>query len=161
MMSPNVAQQSMQDLLEQEVRCTELLLKTLATERTALTERNVAVLETTTNDKIKYYQKLESLAAQRTRLVSELGFKTDRAGVELCFESLPGTDQIIANWHRIASNIEKCRNSNLVNGSVLEAGRQQVEQALGILRGQGDIPGVYTPNGMASGNLGHRKLGEV
>ncbi len=160
-MSPNEAQQSMQNLLEQEVQCTELLLEILATERTALTERDVAVLEATTNDKVNYYQKLEALASQRTQLVSELGFKTDRAGIEQCFQSLPETEQLVANWQRLAGNIDECRNSNLVNGSVLEAGRQQVEQALGILRGQGGIPGVYTPNGMASGNLGHRKLGEV
>jgi flagella synthesis protein FlgN len=160
-MSANAAQPSLEAVLEQELQYTELLLQTLSAERTALASRDLAALESTTNDKIELYQKLESLDAQRQNIVAELGFQPGRAEFTRCFESLPEAMKLAKLWLQIMTNIEACKTSNLINGGVLESGRQQVEQALGILRGQGGAPGLYTPAGVTSANLGHRKLGEV
>ena len=152
---------SLKAVLEQELKCTELLLQTLAAERTALAKRDMATLEITTNEKITYYQSLEALNTQREQAVSGLGFATDQTGTSLCFESLPETEKLADLWLQIMSNIEACKTSNLINGGLLESGRQHVEQVLGILRGQAGAPAMYTQSGTASANLGHRKLGEV
>lgn len=160
-MSAHAAQESLEAILEQEVQCTELLLQTLSEERAALAERDMAVLQLTTDKKIKHYQDLEKLDAQREQIVTKLGFSTDRTGINQCFESLPGKERLTEIWLQVMTNIEACKTSNLVNGGILESGRRHVEQALGILRGQGGAPGLYTPSGVTAANLGHRKLGEV
>ncbi|MEA2078455.1 MAG: flagellar protein FlgN [Pseudomonadota bacterium] len=154
-------QQSLEDALTREVQCTERLLACLEAERSALTQRDLQTLEKTTQDKIQHTQLLEQLDQQRQKLVSELGFATDAEGLRHCFNSLPRADTLKHLWQQILSNIEACQTGNLTNGGILEAGRQHIEDALRILRGQSATPSLYDPNGDTAANLGQRDLGKV
>jgi len=160
-MSAEGMQHPLELVLTREVQCSERLLQCLEAERSALTERDMDGLETSINNKIQYTQSLEQLERERENLVSELGFAADAEGLRLCFNSLPQADNLKRLWQRVLSNIEACRSSNLTNGGILESGRQHVEQALSILRGQSGSPSLYDTRGGHSANLGQRELGKV
>jgi len=154
-------QHPLESVLTREVQCSERLLECLEAERSALTKRDMDGLETSINNKIQYAQSLEQLERERESLVSELGFASDADGLRLCFNSLPQADNLKRLWQQLIANIEACRSSNLTNGGILESGRQHVEQALSILRGQSGSPSLYDTRGSHAANLGQRELGKV
>jgi len=155
------AEHPLEKVLVQEVQCTGRLLECLEAERSALTRRDLDLLEKTTHGKIQYTRQLEELEQQRTTLVTDLGFVSGPDTVLDCFKSLPQADTLIQMWEQVLDNTEACKASNLTNGGILESGRQHVEQALSILRGQSGTPSLYDPNGDTSANLGQRELGKV
>ncbi|MEA3244191.1 MAG: flagellar protein FlgN [Pseudomonadota bacterium] len=154
-------QQSLEDLLTREIQCSERLLVCLQAERSALTQRDLQALEKTTQDKIQHTRQLEQLDQQRQKLVSELGFAEDAESLQRCLDSLPRADALKHLWQQILTNIEACQTGNLTNGGILESGRQHIEQALRILRGQSASPSLYDPHGDTPANLGQRELGKV
>jgi flagellar biosynthesis/type III secretory pathway chaperone len=154
-------QHPLEKVLAQEVQCTGRLLECLEAERSALTRRDLDLLEKTTRGKIQYTRKLEELEAQREALVTELGFAPGPDTLLDCFKSLPQAETLSHLWKQVLDNTEACQAGNLTNGGILESSRQHVEQALSILRGQSGTPSLYDPNGDTSANLGQRKLGKV
>jgi flagella synthesis protein FlgN len=160
-MLADTTRESLETVLEKEVQCTEELLATLEAERTALAKRDMAALESTTTKKLEFSEQLEKLDAERASIAEQLGFAADLPGFRKCLRGLPRADRIWRLWQQVLSNVEECRSGNLVNGGILESGRQQVEQALGILRGQAGAPALYTPDGSTPAQLGNRKLGKV
>jgi flagella synthesis protein FlgN len=153
--------QSLQTVLTQEVQCTASLLGCLNAERTALATRDMPALEQTIGEKLQYTGALEQLEQQREQLVAELGFGPGAEELRRCFKSLAQADTLYQLWQEVLTNLESCRNGNLTNGGILEAGRQHVEQALLILRGQSGAPSLYNPSGDRPTNLGQRELGKV
>ena len=154
-------QHSLESILQQEVRCSQRLLACLDAERSALNQRDMQLLETTTQEKIQYTQQLEDLEQQRESLVTSLGFANDSEGLRRCFRSFSQADTLTDLWHQVLSNIKSARDGNLANGGILESSRQHAEQALRMLRGQSGAPSVYNPEGDTSANLGQRDLGKV
>lgn len=154
-------QQSLETLLTEEVERSAQLLTCLDNERHALARRDTDALEITTREKLEHTQALENLERQRESLLNGLGYESDQSGLRRCLKQLPRGHSLAALWRRLLANIEACRNANLANGGVLEAGRQHVDQALGILRGQGGAPTLYTTEGATRASLGQRELGKV
>lgn len=149
-------------VLAQEVACTESLLKSLQTERSALAARDSALLARSTGEKLQHTEKLDALERERERLLAEMGFGSECPDLSKCFERLPSNAHTLhILWQQILANAEACRTSNLTNGGILEANRQHVEQALCILRGQAGSPSVYDPKGETAPHLGQRELGKV
>ncbi len=153
--------QSLEATLAQEVECSRKLLACLDAERNALIARDVDTLETTVREKLDHAQTLERLEARREELVLALGYRNDGEGLQQCFRDQPRAERLSELWTRLLGNIEACRAGNLANGGILESGRQNVEQALCILRGQNGAPAVYAPDGEARASLGQRELGKV
>lgn len=154
-------QHPLETTLTQEVECTRQLLDCLESERAALVERDMEALETTTRKKFDCSKQLEQLETRRGTLIESLGFENTRDSLQRCFRTLPCADRLLHMWAQILKNIESCQTSNLANGGILESGRQHVEQALGILRGQTGAPSVYAQDGEARASLGQRELGKV
>lgn len=155
-------QQSLEAVLTGEIQCTEQLLRSLESERTALAGRDMAALARSTEQKLEYTQRLEALEREREQLLSELGFCGNPADLGEWFGNLPqAAPGLHKLWQQILANTEACRTSNLANGGILEANRQHVEQALSILRGQIGSTSLYDPNGGTGHPLGQRELGKV
>ena len=155
-------QHALEAVLTQEVECTERLLKSLETERSALAQRDMTALARSTEDKVAQIQALETLERERERLLAEMGFTGKVTDLNEYFQALPGKTQRLRElWQQLLANTEACRKDNLTNGGILEASRQDVEQALCILRGQAGSPSLYDPNGETAPHLGQRELGKV
>jgi flagella synthesis protein FlgN len=161
MMHSEGNQHPLEATLTQEVDCTRQLLDCLESERTALIERDIDTLEATTRRKFDCSQQLEQLETRRAALVESLGFENTPENLPRCFKTLPCSRRLFQLWEQLLDNTESCRASNLSNGSILESGRQHVEQALCILRGQTGTPSVYAQDGEARATLGQRELGKV
>ncbi len=154
-------QQTLQMVLAAEAACSGELLACLATEREALVNRDMPRVEATTAQKLQLSQQLEELERQRAALVTGLGFGPGGDDLRDCYSRLPQAEDCQRLWQLILDNLRACRHGNLTNGGILEASRQHVEQALAILRGQTDAPGLYSPDGDSNANLGQRVLGKV
>jgi flagellar biosynthesis protein FlgN len=151
-------QHALHTVLTGQVRCTELLLDCLTTERSALARRDLDKVQQTTAEKLRLSQELETLEQRRETLVAELGFGAGKRRPGKWYDSLPACRRL---WKQVLDNLENCRNSNLTNGGILEASRQHVEQALCILRGQSGAPALYGQDGDTAADLGRRELGKV
>ena len=155
-------QPTLESVLTEEVRCTAELLSCLGKERLALTARDIDALQHTTHEKHALTQKLEQLEVQRQTLITQLGFDNDPENMRRCFNRQPRSATLIELWEKVLGNIELCQAENLTNGGILESGRQHVEQALCILRGQPGNPTTYNPTGNnTAADLGQRELGKV
>jgi len=147
--------------LTQEVECTQQLLACLEAECNALVKRDLAALEATTQRKLDCSRQLEQLESRRGALIESLGFENSPATLARCFNSLPCAARLSRLWQQILENTEACQTLNLTNGGILESGRQHVEQALGILRGQTGSPAVYAQDGEARATMGQCELGKA
>ena len=154
-------QHSLEEVLAQEVQCTGRLLECLEAERSALTRRDLELLENTTRGKLRYTRRLEELEQQRETLMTELNPASAPRTPPECFRGLPQADRLADLWQQVLDNTRACQTGNLANGGILESSRQHIEQALSILRGQSGAPSLYDPSGDASANLGQRELGKV
>lgn len=154
-------QHTLQAILNGELQCTEQLLACLDVERNALAGRDTEILERTTAEKLQLSRQLEELDRQRAGVVNAMGFGNDTEALHACFNSLPQASVFNRLWRQILANLETCRTGNLTNGGILEASRQHVEQALGILRGQTAAPALYSQAGDTSTDFGRRDLGKV
>jgi len=154
---------ALQAVLMQEVECTERLLASLETEHSALAQRDMSALAGSTEQKLALTQRLETLEQERERLLAGTGFSGQGSDLSAYLVTLTGATKpgLRDLWQQVLANTEACRKANLTNGGILEASRQHVEQALGILRGQAGSPSLYDPNGATAPHLGQRELGKV
>ena len=151
----------MEELLQQQVTCSQALLHSLEAERDALVERDLDTLADTTADKLRHTETLEALERRRVQLMQELGFDNDAGGIRRCLQSLPRSARLQSLWQQVLANVRACRTGNLTNGGILELGRQHVEQALSVLRGQSGSPALYGQDGDTAPRLGQRELGKA
>mgnify|MGYP000007610944 FL=1 len=153
---------ALQAVLTQEVECTERLLESLETERSALAQRDMSALAGSTEQKLALTQRLETLEQDRERLLAGMGFSGQKSELSAYLATHTGATQGLRDlWAQVLANTEACRKANLANGGILEASRQHVERALCILRGQAGSPSLYDPNGATAPHLGQRELGKV
>jgi flagellar biosynthesis/type III secretory pathway chaperone len=153
---------ALQSVLTQEVECTERLLESLKTERSALAQRDMSALAGSTERKLALTQRLETLEEEREQLLAGMGFTGQASDLTAYLATHAGVaDKLLDLWQRVLGNTEACRRANLTNGGILEASRQNVEQTLRILRGQTGSPSLYDPNGETAPHLGQRELGKV
>ena len=160
-MSAEGTQLQLEAVLEQQAHCSTELLQCLEAERKALAERDTDALEKISQDKSNHTRVLEELETRRRQLVCDLDCGTDADGMQRCLEKFGEGTRLASLWNRVIRNIAECRDNNIANGAVLEIGRQHVEQALAILRGNTAEPAVYDAQGGAASALGQRELGKV
>ena len=138
-MSANNQQQEIKQILQTEVECVHLLLKSLELEYEALAEHNSATLEEVVRDKQEKILQLEVVSRQREKLLAS--FDSANADVE-ADESQQSrryqfndNKQLTELWNELVKVAEECREKNRVNGSIVELVSRQSRHALDILRG--------------------------
>ena len=109
-------------LVNEQIRCAEAMLAALDQENQALLEGNTDGLNQVGAEKVRLMESLESLERER-RLMAQLPESADREELE----------QI--HWKRLLELMEECRKRNERNGVLVNLRREQVDQALRILRG--------------------------
>jgi flagellar biosynthesis protein FlgN len=131
-------------LLKQEVGCARRLVISLDQEYTALTQRDVPMLDTIVPTKRNLIAELELLGQQRERLL------TQRSGPAISEKSEnPFSDNALQAelWEELKSVAQQCQDKNRINGSIVEIGYRQSMQALDILRGVSADSMLYDKSG--------------
>jgi len=126
-------------LLAGEINYTGALLETLNREIEILVARDVSALESFTAEKVELINQLKSIAEQRETLLAELDG-----------EPLETDDQAAALWQDLLSLAAHCREKNHINGSIIEMGYRQSQQALDILQGASRKPELYDHAGQTT-----------
>lgn len=126
-------------LLEGEISCTRKLLETLNRETEILVDRDISALESFTAEKAELINQLKSIAEQRETLLTELAD-----------EPLKTDDQAATLWQDLMSLAANCQEKNHVNGSIIEIGYRQSQQALDILQGTARKPELYDHAGQTT-----------
>lgn len=116
---------SLVDVLDEQIRTAHAMLGTLDRESQALIESNPEALNSAGADKARLVETLELLERERRELADTMRVKlTTSEG-----------DNASARWRELLGLIERCREQNQRNGVLVKARREQVLEALKLLRG--------------------------
>ena len=139
--SANDQQQEIKQILQTEVECVHLLLKSLELEYEALAEHHSATLEEAVRDKQEKILQLEVVSKQREKLLAsfdnanadgDAGAGENQQNKHYQFKD---NNQLTELWNQLVNLAEECREKNRVNGSIVETVSRQSRHALDILRG--------------------------
>ena len=132
-------QQEIKQILQTEVECARLLLKSLELEYEALAEHHSAVLEEVVRDKQEKIQQLEAISRRREKLLASFeGVNADAEADQNQQNKryqFNDNQQLTELWSELINVAEECREKNRVNGSIVEQVSRQSRHALDILRG--------------------------
>lgn len=137
--SVNNQQQEITQILQTEVECVRLLLKSLELEYEALAEHHSATLEEVVRDKQLKIQQLEVVSRQRENLLAS--FDNTNANIDAGNNQqnrhyqFNDNKQLTELWDELVNLAEACREKNRVNGSIVDTVSRQSRHALDILRG--------------------------
>jgi flagellar biosynthesis/type III secretory pathway chaperone len=127
------------DVLDQQIRCAEDMLRALGRENEALVAGNSDLISAAGAEKASIVDSLEALEAARRRL----GDDGDARGS--------------TQWQALLGLVSACKEQNQRNGALLKARTEQLEIALQALRGS--EPGFYDPSGLKASPRSARALG--
>jgi flagella synthesis protein FlgN len=139
------------DVLNEQIRCAEAMLRTLGRESQALITGDADELNAAGADKAKLVETLEALENERRGLTEAIAASVmDAASARPDFESAP-------EWRQLLGLIAECKQQNQRNGTLVKARSEQVRSALRTLRGTG--PDLYSPSGRTPSATQVRPLG--
>ena len=121
------------EIVQNELGQLARLEHVLGQEHEALKARDNDALATTTSEKNQLVAALEAKGRERIELLKAAGMGADQEAIHAFVETEP---QLLALWQQLEAALLKCQKQNQVNGMVLEKGRQQAQQLLGILLGE-------------------------
>ena len=133
------SQQHLADVLNEQIRCAESMLKTLEHESDALLAGDADKLNDASAGKARLADALDQLEIERRGLTESLGFHTSAAA---------DGSETSQSWNRLIELLEQCRERNTRNGGLVQARRTQVETALQALSS--------TPQGSGYDSAGKR-----
>lgn len=139
--------QRLDTLLNQAVREACLLESALERESNALAERDLQALNQAVAEKQQLVVSLERLTREQTQLMRTAGFDADAMGMAACLRAWDEQGLMTPLWERLQTVMGRCKRLNQINGGVVETQRQQVDQAIHILRGEDPRTELYGPSG--------------
>lgn len=128
-------------VLAEQVRCAQAMLQALDEENRALLDGNTDGLNLVGAEKVRLMESLESLERER-RLMLELPAASGENRSEQ------------GDWKRLLELMEECRRRNERNGALVNLRREQVDQALRVLRGT-ELQ-LYDASGLRARDTGSR-----
>ena len=126
-------------LLQNEIRHTQGLCESLEVESEALIARDMPALEQASADKLVHIRELGSLGQTREALLATIEG-----------DPLNESTQLTPLWQDLLSLAAKCQEMNRINGSIIETGFRQSQQALDILQGTSGKPELYDNSGQTT-----------
>lgn len=141
--SPN---NSICDLVDQDLTTSLALLHLLEREQEALQERDPEVLRELLEEKTGLLNTLDAGAQQRAEILTELNRPTDKHAWESLLDAL-GDNDLKEHWESLKDTIVECQEINEINGKIIARSQQSVHSLMQILKGKADSPSLYTQNG--------------
>lgn len=139
------------EVLNEQIRCAEAMLRTLGQENQALMAGDAEELNAAGTEKATLVETLEALENERRGLTEAIAASVmDAASARPDFESTP-------KWRQLLSLVAECKQQNQRNGALVKARSEQVRIALRTLRGVG--PDLYSPSGRTPSTTQARPLG--
>ncbi len=135
------------DTIARESECVELFAKLLDSEKALLTAGNVEGLAPLIEEKEALALRLEALARQRDHYLADNGLSSDRNGMTAWLSAHPGQMETEAAWKRTLTAAARARETNRLNGQLIQIHQQFTGQALDILTRRDSPLNLYGPDG--------------
>lgn len=148
------------DLFTTDIDTAEQLLELIDSEFQALTERDLARLDSLLSDKQPLLALLQQHGNDRSRLLQNAGLSADRAGLTALAGKSSVGEQLLTRSEALSALLQRCQEANLRNGRLIRANQASVSSVLGILRG-GETPSLYDSRGSAARIAQQRPLSQA
>jgi flagellar biosynthesis/type III secretory pathway chaperone len=127
--------QALREQFELETRVLDDLETALQCEHQALTDRHSGQLDRCIEEKQTAMEALGAAVTQRLDWMRARGLEPTETALEDLLTRLAGPESELAGqWLSITRRLTACQELNEVNGRVLDATRESVEQLLGVLQ---------------------------
>ncbi|MBQ0720103.1 MAG: flagellar protein FlgN [Gammaproteobacteria bacterium] len=148
-------------LLDKTSALTLELLDVLDEEKASLSRQDIATLETIIEKKLAIAQALQGVDRQRDDALVKLGAAPGLAGMEALLASHP-EPQLQASWQALCEVSRRCKQDNLLAGTMIRKNQMVTDQALQVLR-QGSIETAqtYSANGLTPQRSQSSPLGKA
>ena len=126
------------------------MLEILRQEYDALKHNNLSEFERIIQEKHIQSKKLESLEKELEPVKRLLGGKLSKENMLRFIAQYPAKNlkiQLHDLWENFHSLLQQCQTQNKTNNRIIEASRSQLQQALGILRGEAPTTNIYGATG--------------
>jgi flagellar biosynthesis protein FlgN len=142
-----MSSQPLLTVLEEQIHCAEAMLAALEDESQALKAGDTERLNCASAGKAELVDRLEALEVERQGLTEALKLE------------LTAPDTVGTKWKELLALVERCRQHNVRNGSLVQARREQVSAALKLLRGT-ELE-LYDASGMEQSSRNAQQLGSA
>ncbi len=159
-MTPDECRTALRGNLDQSLDLVTKLYECLMTERHALEQRDTVALETAALQKRELVERLDDLDRARNVIGKDCGFSPSAQLLgELSHWCQDGS--LPERWQEFLHIAETCSDLNNCIGAIIRVRQLQVQDALGLLRGQVENSSTYGPTGQDGRNLGSRALAQA
>ena len=142
-------------------KCLEALVAALGEEQRALSQHEPYSLDAVLPRKQQVLAELEPLLKARNHLQQALGLAAGIPGGDALLAHLPEDSPPAKAWARLRDLATQVERLNNQNGHLVRQGQQTTQQALGILTGRKNEPGLYGRGGQGKGRLASLTFGKV
>jgi flagella synthesis protein FlgN len=146
-------------LMTRELRALDALRDLLTAEKAAVEAKDGEALQKAATTKRSLIDQVESLTAERTRLLAGRGLAADRAGFDALLAQLDSRERPAAQalWASVLEGLQACQKQNQVNGLLLDASVRSTQETLAILLGHpARDTRTYDSQGAVDKSLGTR-----
>lgn len=152
----------LEKLIARETECAEMLLDILSEERTSLAHKPEALIELaeTKQEKVAL---LEQLNEQRNVILKQANFETKQIEecIQWCSSNTVSAEILMKKWASLLTSIDKCRQHNQTNGTIINNSQRKIRQSLAILHGQSPENIAYSEAGKTIDSGGHRTIAKA
>lgn len=149
MTQPDVGIDPVLSVLITEIQVVREFKSTLQTEQQSLVDGNVSALTELSQSKLDQVERLNKLAALRLQKLASQGYSPDRNGMEL-WATRTGNAATQA-WQSMLTAAVEARNTNKINGDLIQSRLHNNKQALSALLSVADRASLYGPDGQRHG----------
>ncbi|MEZ0173100.1 MAG: flagella synthesis protein FlgN [Candidatus Reddybacter sp.] len=148
-------------LLDKTTSLTLELLDVLSEERAALSQQDITILETVIEKKLGVAQALQAIDRQRDNALAKLGAAPGAAGTEAILAT-HADQQLNNSWQALCEASLRCKEENLLVGTMIRRNKLVTDQALQVLRkGRIETAQTYSANGITARQYQSSPLGKA
>jgi len=148
-------------LLDKTTSLTLELLDVLSEERAALSQQDITILETVIEKKLGVAQALQAIDRQRDNALAKLGAAPGAAGTEAILAT-HADQQLNNSWQALCEASLRCKEENLLVGTMIRRNKLVTDQALQVLRkGSIETAQTYSANGITARQYQSSPLGKA
>ena len=149
-MGSSIAEVALEQTVVAEAQAVEQFVELLKLEHDSLRRGDTDALAGHAEQKLKFADQLNELAAQRNAALAALGFGSDRAGADAWCAQRPEEEIATKAWATILALAGEARELNRLNGELIRLRMQFNAKALEALRGGASSLDLYGPDGQAT-----------
>lgn len=157
--TPTIAQNLMA-ILNRHLTAVKKLMQYLDAEKSAIEKRDYDAYYAIAENKKHLLIDIETVERERHALLHSIGVSVDKAGFDTFLSNIPKPWQhkFTSVWDELRDGLNRCRDTNQVNGKILLHAQIASERLLQLVKGVRPNETVYVANGRTQNNCDHRSL---